>query len=317
MKVIITHEVKERMDAYTRLVETEVSGIGKVAHDEKSGTLTLVDIEVLEQEATGSTTDFVDGAMDRFMLEKTEAGESVADWWCWWHSHVDMDAFFSGRDTGTIDESTEFRHLLSVVYNRKGVYKARLDTFKPFRLIVDELDVSFTEPPQNTELEAQLKTELDEKVKPKAIQMGYKNKDGTVQKTQQSGTQTSPELWTPERMEPSGFNTIITTPKGAVTLYVPEEEIQRAYTTGDITELAARLHDIDTELDELNAEAEQLARQYGGRVEDYEIQDEYTLWIREELRAERATLVRIMEDVEELNATTDTETSSTPKKKQK
>lgn len=165
MKLIITSEVEAKLHAYVRAVNTEIAGMGKarISHE---GDIMLLDVAIYDQEVTGGTADLSTEALARFQTELIQKGESPKDWIVWWHSHADMSAFFSGRDTATIASSDEFQHLISLVVNRRRDRQARLDVFHPFRFTQENLEIvvgttAFVVPEE-------IQAEVEEKVKIKS-----------------------------------------------------------------------------------------------------------------------------------------------------
>lgn len=140
MRLIIPAAVEAKLHAYVRSVNTEIAGMGKAKVGD-DGNIMLLDVAIYEQEVTGGTADLSSEALAKFQTELIQNGESPKDWIVWWHSHADMSAFFSSRDTSTIDSSNEFQYLVSLVVNRKRERKARVDTYRPFRFTQDNLEI--------------------------------------------------------------------------------------------------------------------------------------------------------------------------------
>lgn len=134
--------LKITSDAYTKLwyficeCDQEITGFGKVRKTDED-MLEIFDIEIFPQEVSGTHATLDDEALAQFIADKVRAGEDIAAYRVWWHSHVNLEAFFSAIDTGTIDISTEFPYLISIVGNKKGVFKSRIDIFEPIRLTQD------------------------------------------------------------------------------------------------------------------------------------------------------------------------------------
>lgn len=136
----MTAEVEAKLNSYVMAVDTEIAGMGKVRVSDE-GDIMLLDVAIYDQTVTGGTADLSSEALARFQMELIQKGESPKDWTLWWHSHADMPAFFSGTDTGTIDASTEYQYLVSLVVNRRRERKARLDLYHPFRFTQDNLAI--------------------------------------------------------------------------------------------------------------------------------------------------------------------------------
>lgn len=161
MKVTLTDYVWQRMKAYVDLCSDEISGLGKVERDEQGG-FRIVDIALFEQTVSAAHSDITSESLAKFQVELIKKGESLEDWNFWWHSHAKMDVFFSGTDTGTIDGSTEFPYLVSLVTNHKHEFTARVDIFSPVRLY-KMLDVEIEED-ENEEIIKECQEHIDAKV---------------------------------------------------------------------------------------------------------------------------------------------------------
>lgn len=161
MRLIIPAEVEAKLHAYVRCVTTEIAGMGK-AKISQEGDIMLLDVAIYDQVVTGGTADLSSEALAKFQTELIQAGESPKDWIVWWHSHADMAAFFSGRDTDTIDSSSEFQYLVSLVVNRKRERKARFDIYNPFRFVADDLAIIVGTPEEV--IPEDIRAEVEEKV---------------------------------------------------------------------------------------------------------------------------------------------------------
>ncbi len=139
MKIVIQSQAWEKIMQYTDLAIGEISGLGKV--EKIDGHLTVTDVEIFEQETSGAHSTIPTEALAKFQDDVVRKGGSMKNYTLWWHSHAHMGVFFSGTDTSTIDGSTEFPYLVSLVVNKKGEYKARFDIHHPVHLIADNVDV--------------------------------------------------------------------------------------------------------------------------------------------------------------------------------
>lgn len=134
----ISAHANQKLRAYIDGCKTEISGLGKIKETENG--FQLVDVEILKQTVTGATTELDEDALGAFAFELHEQEEDLREWVCWWHSHANMKAFFSGTDIATIKETTEQKYLVSLVGNHAGDWKARLDIYEPAHATA-ELDV--------------------------------------------------------------------------------------------------------------------------------------------------------------------------------
>lgn len=132
MKLILTKEAERKMNHYVQAVNTEIAGMGKIMRAGED--IILTDVAIYHQEVTGGTANIDSVELAKFAADLYAKGENPKDWSLWWHSHVDMQAYFSSIDTGTIDRSTEYEYLISLVVNKKQQREARLDLYRPFRM---------------------------------------------------------------------------------------------------------------------------------------------------------------------------------------
>jgi len=158
----ITREAYLKLRYFTEFCETEISGLGKVRQISQE-TLEIYDIEILEQRVSMAHSNLDEDALAKFLYQKVSNNKNVSDYKVWWHSHVDMEAFFSPIDDRTIESSTEFPYLISIVTNKRGHDQVRLDIFKPLRLTIPlEVELSLEE---DKELKEKCQIEIEEKVK--------------------------------------------------------------------------------------------------------------------------------------------------------
>lgn len=177
MKVVLTEHAKLKMGYYVNQCEDEISGLGKVELVSENGEEYLIvdDLEIFEQTVSAAHSTIPDEALAKFTFEMTKKGEDLSKWRLWWHSHAKMSVFFSGTDTSTIDKSTEFPWMLSLVTNHAGDMKARFDLYDPIRVTKDNLDI-ITIPRQDLELKEKCKKEIQEKVSTR-VTVGYNKKE--------------------------------------------------------------------------------------------------------------------------------------------
>lgn len=162
MKIIIPQAVEAKIHAYVMSVDSEIAGMGKVKVIDAS-TILIEDVMIYEQEVTGTTADLSPQAMAKWTHQLVQAGGSPKDWRLWWHSHDTMPAFFSKRDTDTMDANEQGDWMLSLVVNKKRERKARLDTYRPFRVIVNDIEIEVTG--EAFTIPADIALEVSQKVK--------------------------------------------------------------------------------------------------------------------------------------------------------
>lgn len=177
MRLVIPLEVERKLHAYVMAVQSEIAGMGKVRFEE-NGDIVVEDIMIYDQEVTGGTADLSSEALARFMTELVRKGESPKNWVLWWHSHFTFEAFFSGTDTGTIERSTEFDYIISLVVNRARARKCRFDTHRvngvPLRLTKDNVEIVVGG--GDNEVPEEIRTEVREKVHFKSFASSWNGK---------------------------------------------------------------------------------------------------------------------------------------------
>jgi hypothetical protein len=117
----------------------ECSGLGMVEIDHERNTFRIVDAVLLQQENTSATTE-LDGhdigrAMHEFRQRETPG---MLKWW--WHSHVNMDVFWSGTDKAAIkclgggDTETSSWFIATVFNKRQNMLSAFVQN-RPIKLV--------------------------------------------------------------------------------------------------------------------------------------------------------------------------------------
>jgi proteasome lid subunit RPN8/RPN11 len=196
MKIEITNKAFLKLRYFITECPTEISGFGKVREIEREVTqeteeeiedpkwwnkskwkfnksagtisgpekiLEIYDIEILPQVVSGVHATMSDETLQKFLFDKMKRGQSTKDYKVWWHSHCDMDAYFSVVDTTTIERSTEFPYLISIVGNHAGKMVCRLDVHKPMPMQMDfELVV---QKPVDEEIRKWVAKQIKQKVK--------------------------------------------------------------------------------------------------------------------------------------------------------
>lgn len=182
-KLLIEKTAAEKLWSYTMLCKSEISGLGRV--QVVDGKLLITDVAIFKQVVSSAHSTIEAAALAEFQAERVRAGESMKDWCLWWHSHAEMAVFFSGTDTGTIESSTEFPYLVSLVVNRKRESKARLDFYSPVRAVLDlELEEITVENKEITEL---CQKDIDEKVSQAVVNVAPRHTGfSTTQRTYSS-----------------------------------------------------------------------------------------------------------------------------------
>lgn len=132
LRVIVADDELDKLEAYCRCCPTEIAAMGYVTNNE-DGDFYVDEVFLVPQEVTGSSVDFLSKGMV-YAVEKAIEEGRINDLRFCWHSHVNMGAFWSGTDEGMIEDirdSGPVPWFISLVSNKKGEWKARLDLFGP------------------------------------------------------------------------------------------------------------------------------------------------------------------------------------------
>jgi hypothetical protein len=87
-------------------------------------------------------------------------------------SHGGMGAFWSGTDESTAGKFGN-GWMVSLVVNRKGEYKCRLDVYEPVPLVVDNIELEIAYAPVAREVKEAIEAEVKEKVSSKSYGTGF------------------------------------------------------------------------------------------------------------------------------------------------
>ncbi len=163
IKIKITPNAKEKLDAYIQNCDIEISGLGEVQHIKDSEYL-ITDIFLFKQKGSAAETELDLDDLSVFMEKYITDGNCPSKLKLWWHSHAKMSVFWSGTDETTADifkGSSDW--MISIVGNHKGEYLCRTDIYNPLRVTVDKLPI-YLEVEKNKSLEDEIKQEIKDKV---------------------------------------------------------------------------------------------------------------------------------------------------------
>jgi len=117
---------------------------------------------IFDQVVTGSSTELSSQDIAKFLNEYISAGKDPSTLKFWWHSHANMDVFWSGTDNSTINRfSSDW--LVSMVSNKRGQFKVRFDVFHPIRMCLDDMNVGIG---YDASRNADIQQEIAQKVRP-------------------------------------------------------------------------------------------------------------------------------------------------------
>lgn len=128
-------DVWHKMMAYIVNCPTEVNGFGII--DQISTDLfVLRDVFITKQIAGPAHVEVEPQVLSDLMTDMLARGQNPGSIKFQWHSHVNMDAYFSMTDLDNI-ERWAGDWLISLVANKRGEYSCRLDIFKGVRVGIE------------------------------------------------------------------------------------------------------------------------------------------------------------------------------------
>lgn len=116
MQVILNNHVHRKIMHFVNKSNYEVSGLGTVLVED-GGILRVTEIMLLPQKNGMTHTDIEPEDVGKLMFQLKDA---PGDLRFWWHSHVDMDVFWSGTDMDTIRKIGAGGWFLSTVFNKRN-----------------------------------------------------------------------------------------------------------------------------------------------------------------------------------------------------
>lgn len=121
-KLIIKEEVYDKVMHWVTSSTGEVSGFGKVQVLD-NGDFYIAEAYLIEQEVGATHTDIDASSLSKLMYESRETPGQLR-WW--WHSHVNMQVFWSGTDTATINQLGGQGWITATVFNKKHEYRSAI-----------------------------------------------------------------------------------------------------------------------------------------------------------------------------------------------
>lgn len=138
----IGRDAYEQIMYYVHKAKFEISGLGNVRII--NGVATVTDIFLIDQENDPTETEMKADAIGKCIYDHHMSGIE-GDLKFWWHSHVDMQVFWSGTDRKTIEELTENGWFIHGVFNKKNEHRICYSNNEPFEVFVDNLELDIDE----------------------------------------------------------------------------------------------------------------------------------------------------------------------------
>jgi proteasome lid subunit RPN8/RPN11 len=179
----ITHRAWEKLMAYCRATNNEVSGFMLIERDGLE--IRVTDCYIVEQESTPTSTEMKSTAIAKLMgelLKKGILGKKENVKLGHFHTHPTFNVFWSGTDMemrATLRRGTDY--YVSLVINQKGEALAALDINGDFPMSISNLDIELLPSEQDASLVETCKKEVAEKIKSWSFQDTYAQYDRSYQ----------------------------------------------------------------------------------------------------------------------------------------
>lgn len=201
----IPDEVYAKIMYWVNKSNNEVGGMGLVSYDSEDKSFMVVDAFLLEQEVGPAMTDLNAEALGKLEYEHINSPFPLR---FWWHSHVNMNCFWSGTDVATIKNNGKEGWMVATVFNKKNemrsalAYKAESE-FGTTVEMVDDIDTIIMLPMHlpTAEWDAEYEAKVKEHI-PKWKEEMEKDKDHWLANRD---TKREASILTPEHRQQEGF----------------------------------------------------------------------------------------------------------------
>ena len=168
LRLIIPDTAWNTLQGYVKATSGEISGFFDVEYDMELKALKVGTIyPLLDQVASGADVEISEDAIQSFMLDHIKAGHDQMPRG-WWHSHANLEVFFSGTDENTINKLNNDSYIVALVVNKTEHAYSKVSFIKPFPVQVEDLTIEIDG------LSADL-PDVSEDVKSKVKVRQYKN----------------------------------------------------------------------------------------------------------------------------------------------
>jgi len=121
------------------------------------------DLFIAAQRCSAASTEIAAADLDLFLSDLLEHGKDSGRLHLYWHSHADMDVFWSDTDIQTLEHAfPQAEWVLRLVTNRRGELKTCLYIYAPVPMRLYDLPVQLHLSP---ELREQIRAEIADKVR--------------------------------------------------------------------------------------------------------------------------------------------------------
>ena len=172
LTVYIPEDIYDKVYHWINKSSHEVSGFGSLHFDKEAGIFTVTDAILIAQD-NGPTSSEIDADALAVAMYEQRDQENGLKWW--WHSHVNMNVFWSGDDMECIRSLGQHGWVLSTVFNkghesRSSFYTTVESMGIKREVFTDDLDTIKLKPAIDLELVKQWDKEYSDKIKIKGYQ---------------------------------------------------------------------------------------------------------------------------------------------------
>ena len=138
-KLYIEPKAYEKICHYTQLVDSEISGFGKIKYIPNttnkwvtSDKYIIEDVEIFKQKCSGGGTTLNGEQLSQFIVILAKRKEDPHNWRLWWHTHYNFGVCWSGVDEAAIEgllKNKEGTELISLCINQDLDIIARKDNY--------------------------------------------------------------------------------------------------------------------------------------------------------------------------------------------
>lgn len=165
-KILIPATIMQKLQFIVDNCDLEVSGLGTVIYDKEENAYRVTNAILLDQEVGSAHTDLDDQAVAKALYDtRNDEGELAF----WWHSHVNMNTFWSSQDHATMEAIGKNGLCVAVVMNKKEEIRGAIvmapQNMPTVKLDDVKIEVEYTYDFDTTALLAEIK----QKVRPKTF----------------------------------------------------------------------------------------------------------------------------------------------------
>lgn len=163
---------------WVRLSPVEISGLGMV--EIIDGIPTVTEVCLCKQKNSATSTD-IDGADIGKAMFEFDRRQVPGEMRFWWHSHVDMEAFWSGTDLSTIEQLGSRGWFISTVFNKRADQRTAFYSQEPFRWFVDQVptEVIVTRTAEMDQWDAEYKAKCEERTYGYGPKVWHEEREGS------------------------------------------------------------------------------------------------------------------------------------------